>query len=217
MKSDLKKKAIELRKQGLSYKDILKVVAVSSGTISLWLRDVELTATQKERLSNRSRSQGLGKNGNQKKWEKKREMLKSEYKPPFDNPKFMLGLGLYLGEGAKYNNSLTSVANCDWVLLKIFTEWLKEFFFEDFERFSVYIHHYFPEKDKEIRIYWSNALEIPLADFTKSGFHISKSSQHKKGHVLLQGTAQVRARGKGVWKIRQKIQKEIDELSRKNR
>ena len=55
MKSNLKAKAIELRRQGQSYSDILKVVNVSKGTISLWLRNVELTQEQKGRLTNRSR------------------------------------------------------------------------------------------------------------------------------------------------------------------
>ena len=125
----------------------------------------------------------------------------------------MLGLGLYLGEGSKYNQSTTSMSNCDPTLLKICISWLKEFFSDDFDKFSIYVHHYYPERDNEIRNYWSERLQIPLLNFTKSGFDVSISGRNKKGNTLLYGTVQVRVRGRGSWRVRQKIQKAIEVLN----
>ena len=42
--------AIRLRKKGLSYKEILEQVPVAKSTLSLWLRDIPLDQTQKDRL-----------------------------------------------------------------------------------------------------------------------------------------------------------------------
>ncbi len=47
MKLKEKKKARKLRKKGKSYSEILKKVKVSKSTLSVWLRDIKLTAEQK--------------------------------------------------------------------------------------------------------------------------------------------------------------------------
>jgi len=47
------KKAIELRKKGLSYSEILKCVPVAKSTLSLWLRSVGLSKKQRQRLTDK--------------------------------------------------------------------------------------------------------------------------------------------------------------------
>ena len=47
MKYAEKIEAVRLRKEGQSYKTILKQVKVSKSTLSMWLRDIELTQKQK--------------------------------------------------------------------------------------------------------------------------------------------------------------------------
>lgn len=47
VKLDQKNLAISLRKEGVSYNEIRKKINVSKGTLSLWLRDIELTQIQK--------------------------------------------------------------------------------------------------------------------------------------------------------------------------
>ncbi len=47
-KKEERKKAIQLRKKGLSYSKILKQVPVAKSTLSLWLRSVGLTKRQKK-------------------------------------------------------------------------------------------------------------------------------------------------------------------------
>jgi hypothetical protein len=42
-----KEKAIKLRKSGATYSEVLREVPVSKSTLSLWLRDVGLSKTQK--------------------------------------------------------------------------------------------------------------------------------------------------------------------------
>ncbi len=211
MKSNEKKLAIELRKQGKSYKEIISLVPVSKWTLSRWLQKVELTEEQIKRLSDKSRTQGIISGYKSREiWDNKRQTLKDLYRPPIDNPKFMIGLGLYWGEGTKFDASTTSMGSSDWVMLKTFINWINDFFSDDFSHFTVKLGHYYPERDDEIKRFWSNELEIDLSHFIKSSFSIPKSSQRKKGNILPYGTAQVRVAGKGRWKIRQKIEKSLE-------
>src|SRR3989338_3668818 len=50
MKSQTKKQAVILRKQGHSLKDISVILSVSKSTCSLWLRNVTLSYKARERL-----------------------------------------------------------------------------------------------------------------------------------------------------------------------
>ena len=56
MKKALKERAIELRKQGLSYNEILLQIDVAKSSLSLWLRDIKLTKEQKNRLKKKKES-----------------------------------------------------------------------------------------------------------------------------------------------------------------
>jgi hypothetical protein len=50
-KPEEKRRAIELRRQGLSYREILEQVPVAKATLSLWLRSVGLSQPQRQRLA----------------------------------------------------------------------------------------------------------------------------------------------------------------------
>src|SRR3989338_4787727 len=45
--------AVKLRNKGLSYRAILKKIKVSKSTLSIWLREIELTDEQKNKLLNK--------------------------------------------------------------------------------------------------------------------------------------------------------------------
>jgi orotate phosphoribosyltransferase-like protein len=60
-RSELKNKAVEFRKKGLSYSEILEHIHVSQSSLSLWLKDVKLTDEQKLRLNEKGdRARKLG-------------------------------------------------------------------------------------------------------------------------------------------------------------
>jgi hypothetical protein len=106
-----------------------------------------------------------------------------------------------------------SLANSDPEIAIRFMSWIKMFFAGEFERFTVCIHHYQQGSDLEIKEYWKDKLKISDSDFIKSQFQASRSSQHKKGQTLPWGTVHITLRGKGVWKIRQKIEKAMEIVS----
>lgn len=202
-----KELAIKLRREGKSYREIRAIIPVSKSTLSDWVGNIELTEEQKDLLKQRSVTQGvLGGKAHQEIWDKRREKIKSEYVVPNDVG-FALGLGIYWGEGHKHSLSAVGLTNCDPKVLKIFKRWIETYFVGDFDRFSVSVHHYYPERDLEIKKYWASELELSPKCFIKSQFEKSCRSFGKKGNTLTWGTVQVRVCGKGVWRIRQKIEK----------
>jgi len=56
VKSTEKCKAIALRRQGLSYREVLAQVPVAKSALSLWLRELLLSKRQKQRLTEKKKA-----------------------------------------------------------------------------------------------------------------------------------------------------------------
>ena len=54
-KDDVRERAVAMRKDGLSYREIRDRLGVSKSTLSLWLRDFELTEEEQDRLAEMKR------------------------------------------------------------------------------------------------------------------------------------------------------------------
>lgn len=211
MKSEEKKQAFELRIQGWSYGRISEKLNVSKGTISLWLRDHPFSEELKIKLQEQNwRVDSIVAGRRYKEiWDERRQKVFGSYEPPLYDPQFMLGLGLYWGEGSKSTRSTrsaTSLSNTDPGLLRNFILWCKTYF--AVSNFSAAIQHHDESKLKESEIYWSKEFNLPLSCFTKSVIAISKSSL-KKRNTLPYGTARINAKGKNIWEVRCKIEKAL--------
>lgn len=130
-----KKKAIELRKQGLSYNEILNNVSVAKSTLSLWLRDVGLAKRQKQRLTEKRRIAQL--KGSQVKRQQRLDRSKDiKYKALNEIGKItqrelkLLGSALYWAEGARQKETNVServaFSNSDPYMIMLFLQWLKK-------------------------------------------------------------------------------------------
>ncbi len=51
MKKEEQVKSVELRKDGMSLNEIASKLNVSKSSVSLWVRNIELTAAQRKKLS----------------------------------------------------------------------------------------------------------------------------------------------------------------------
>lgn len=206
-----KEKAVELRRKGCTYNEISKELNVNKSTLSGWLSSLVLTKEEEIALGKKCRFASIS-NGKKciERWNARREQVKNEYSPPLNDPFFMLGIGLYWGEGDKYSKSTVGLSNSDPSIARIFIKWIMKFFKEDFEKFSIRVQHYDVAQDEKIKNYWSKELGVPLSFFQKSYYAISRAS--KKLRYLQYGTIKIIVNGKGVWKTRQKIQKALDIL-----
>lgn len=198
-----------LREQGLSYSEIRNIVHVSKGTLSVWLRNVKLNEQLRENLKKKC---GHGRSGPKSRlaWDNKRLQVRKNYEPPFNEPLFLFGLALYWGEGTKHSPNTVEMVNTDPQILCAYIAWSRRFFMTPSHRFSVTVHHHHGIKnDQVILLHWSTALGLPLTAFTKC-VHVkprSRAESNCDGH----GTAQIKIAGSGIWKIRARIQKAIEE------
>ncbi len=211
MKVEEKRKALKLRSQGFSYREILEKVNVSRGTLSLWLRDYILTEKQIQRLKSlgdqaRERT-GITKKKNLNRIRKK---IYDDYHPFYTDPFYMLGLGIYMGEGARYNLNTTSLSNTSHKILFIFKKWLKKYFFKDGFQMYPYLHLYADIDINKAKEWWSKKLKIKIEKFKKPIIAVSCASKGKRKNILKYGTCNLRLGGKGNWKVRIKIQKAMD-------
>lgn len=135
MKSNLRERVINLRKEGLSYSEILKKIPVAKSTLSLWLRSVGLSKKQEQRLTERklaSMARGA-KRKREIRLERSLEIEKSaknEVKKLIHDPLWLTGTILYWGEGSKekpWKSARVSLSNMDVDAHRLFLIWLKKF------------------------------------------------------------------------------------------
>jgi intein-encoded DNA endonuclease-like protein len=157
-KLEEKLKARKLRKQGLSYKEIIEKVKVSKDTISRWCRDIKLTDKQLLRLYEKKKSAGLrGCIIGAKKQQEKRELLtKQLFQQGIEEigklskrERFIIGVALYAGEGTKTDRRC-EFANSDPRLIKFMSNWFKEFCGFSLIKFrgAIWLHEGLNEKIK---------------------------------------------------------------------
>jgi transposase-like protein len=211
--SEKKRQAVALRKRGWSYTEIAKKIHVSMSSLSLWLHDVSLTPEHRERLTWKMQKNGrLGARRVREQWEERRRSITETYEPPLNDPSFMLGLGLYWGEGKKCSESAVSLSNTSAEILRTFILWIKRHFAEHDTSFSVYLQHHQGEgNDLTVVQHWSEALGIHASAFSRC-HHVKPRSDHPPRR-LGYGVAHVSVRGRGVWIIRQKIKIALERVA----
>jgi len=128
-KMEESKKAINLRKRGHSYSEILKEVPVAKSTLSLWLRSVGLSKRQEQRLTEKKFAAALkGAQMRRKLRLTITEEIKNEAKDEIgsisNRDLWLIGIILYWAEGAKQKEHNPSqkvkFSNSDPKAIKIF-------------------------------------------------------------------------------------------------
>lgn len=184
-----KEKAINLRKNGCSYSEILKKVPVAKSTLSLWLRDVGLAKRQKQRLTQK-RLAALKRGGETKRrqrieiTEKIRNKAEKEIRSISKKDLWMIGIALYWGEGhkEKFRASPVRFGNSDPDMIKIFLKWLFEICKISKKEicFRIYLHETAERKLNEVQKYWSKTTGFPIHNFQKITWKKAKIKTNRK-------------------------------------
>lgn len=190
-KKNEKNRAINLRKQGLSYSEILKEVLVAKSTLSLWLRDVGLSKIQKHTLTQKKLEASI--KGGQKKRNQRLErtlqikkQANNEIGEIDKNVIKLLGAFLYWAEGSKQKSHSVSTgvkfSNSDPLMINFFYKWLLEVCEVDSKSiyFELYIHE---NSDIEVaRKYWSKFIPITESDWFPVRWKKNKVSSKRKNN-----------------------------------
>ncbi len=129
-KPEKRNAARKLRAKGWSVKQIKKRLGVSRASVSVWVRDVELSQVQQDRLANRRR-QG-GRRGNRQVIRHSDELVNRARREAADqwdglrrDPSFLFGLAVYVAEGYKSGRSKISICNTDPSVLRLALRFLE--------------------------------------------------------------------------------------------
>lgn len=193
-----KEKALQLRKQGYSYSYIAKATGLSKSTLSYHLATLPYTpnAHTKKNISNAKLA------SNKSKYEKKltaiasaQKVAKKEIGTLSDRDLFLLGIGLYIGEGSKTQN-LVRLVNADPKVIRLFIAWLHLLGLQE-DNIALRIHLY-PDSDiQSSEQYWLQETNLPKTSLQRPCIDTRLNKDRKRNKVHANGTAHVTVRANG--------------------
>ncbi len=187
MKVIEKEKARILRKSGYSINQIVKEMKFSKASVSVWVRDIILTKKQKKRLSERGRSvESVEKRRINRLFNEnaRRQIIIDEAKKDFSSISLeqlkLIGIILYLGEGAKTPRGMARLSNSDPLIIKIIMRFFREICNVPENKFRGHIHTFEHADIDKTERYWSKITGIPRGQFFKTYAKPSSASLQKR-------------------------------------
>ena len=184
----------DLRREGLSYGEIMDLIPVKKSTLATWCSDVDLTEDQIAAIKERRAPEpGIRRNTN---WRRRqeirelREVARSLVPELAADSLWVAGLVLYWAEGAKTGGEV-SLANTDPRALRLFVHWIRTYVNPSAE-FSLKLHLHEGNDEEAARLYWQKETGLFEANFHKT-FIKPKGTGHRKNH-LKHGICTVRMR-----------------------
>lgn len=167
-KTEERIKAIELRRQGFSYSEILKKVPVAKSSLSLWLRSVGLSRQIKHVLTEKKRLSAL--RGSLARHNQRIVLTNKIFQETAKDIKniskrelWLMGVMLYWAEGSKQKDhhpgSGVIFGNSDPLMIGLFLKWLFEIAHIKKEqiKFEIYIHENSKNSLENVKKFWANA------------------------------------------------------------
>lgn len=194
MKTKERKRARELRLKGWSIKDIYTELGVGKGSVSVWVRDIELTVEQTSKLSKRSHSREVEERRRITRLTRENarrqvvvDQAKAEITDISNQALFFIGISLYWAEGSKTRRGIVELTNADPALIQVGMQFFRKICRVPEEKFRghVILH---PHLEKErAEGYWSTVSGISTSQFFKTSMQQSRASK-KKRDTLPYGT-----------------------------
>jgi transcriptional regulator with XRE-family HTH domain len=186
------------REEGLSVREIQRRLKVSKSSVSLWVRDVPLTADQLEalrRINGRHPRQLKAAARNAELGRARRRVYQAEGRALARRGEALHASGcmLYWAEGDKNRNS-ARIANSDPEVLRFFVRFVRTYFGVDGARIRVTCNLFADhlERQREVEQFWLDTLGLPHSSLCRSIVNVySKYSEKKRRNRLPYGTCRL--------------------------
>jgi transcriptional regulator with XRE-family HTH domain len=206
-----KNKAIYYRKKGFSYGLISTKTGVSKSTLSDWLKEIPYNPnkeTIKRIGSARLKSAQKKSLARVENIKEMKDLATKDIGKLDKRDVFMLGLGLYWGEGNKSYNH-TRVVNSDPDIIISSIKWFKEICGLNNKNFTISLALY-PDSDiNKCLNFWSKKTGIPIKNFRKTQVDKRKDKSPKKRGKLPYGTAHLHIIANGEKKFGVELHRRI--------
>jgi len=195
----IREKAINYRKRGYSYSMISDKLGLAKSTLSDWLKEI-LYKPNREVLKRiqlaPAKSAEIVHNRKVATITKIKTLAKKELGQLTKRDLWLLGIGLYLGEGSKLYEH-TRILNSDPEIIKIAIKWFREICGLENENFIPSVHLYPDNNIKETIKYWSRITGIPETQFAKTQIDRRLNKSGKKKRKLPYGTLHLQIKSCG--------------------
>src|SRR3989344_2610507 len=209
--ASLKEKAVKYRKRGYFYNMISQKIRVNKSTLSNWLSRLPFSPNKEviERIGlAKLKSASFKHTQKMKEIEEMRGLAKKDLGKITERDLWILGIGLYLGEGSKAYENL-GFSNSDPEIIKILVAWFKKNCHLKNKNFNPYIHTY-PDNDiKKTINYWSKITGIPKKQFCKTYIDKRTDKLRIKRKTLPYGTIDLRIRTCGEKECGKRLHRRI--------
>lgn len=187
------------REQGLPLNEIARIAGVSKSSVRYWVRDIELTDAQHERLRAMNPAYNRQLNGSKtiaRRSRAKRRAAQEHGRALAQKrePLHVAGCMLYWGEGAKSPKTQVCFSNSDPEMVKLFVKFLRTYFDIQPENIRISCHLFADhvERKRQIERYWLDVAGLSDESLRKSVVNLySRSSKRKRVNKLPYGTCQV--------------------------
>lgn len=206
-----KERAQKLRVLGYSIGDIAKQLAVSKSTVSLWCRDIQLSAAAKTRIAQKGNSKATV--GLLAYSETKRQVRQARTKANTnrgiqrtgtltERDLWCIGLGLYWGEGYKRGNREFGFTNSEPDMIQFYIHWLRAVFAvpKDQLILRVSINQQHQHRINAVEAYWSTLTRIPRTQFTKASLIKTTAKKQYNNTEKHFGTLRIKVRKGNKWR-----------------
>lgn len=189
MRAKERSRARLLRERGCSVREIAKDINCAKSSVSGWVRDISLTDEQIQRLKT-NQDKGRAKAANHPNSPKqaqariRNEIIKLRAKDvpaqcSIDLLK-IVGSALYWAEGYKASLNMVNFSNTDPHMVSIMMKFLRIVCKVPENKFRGAVHMHSSLNRNKAEKFWSLISGIPIAQFHKTQFGISRASKHKR-------------------------------------
>jgi transposase-like protein len=186
------------REEGAPIKEIARRVGVAPSSVSVWVRDIELTPAQEQELLRRNPAYNRQLSGTTIQAANRRAeriaYQEAGRRLALQGDAFhVAGCMLYWAEGEKDRNAVR-FSNSDPEMVRFFVSFLKKYFdLRDEEiRITCYLFADHVERQQAVERFWLDVAQLPQHSLCKSYVNVySKYSQKKRINKLPYGTVRV--------------------------
>ena len=171
-----KNKALELRKNGLSYGEIREIIPVSKGVLSGWFKDLNLSANEilvlkqkSEERQHKGRLRASLINTQKRIIKEERVFMYAEDKFNLlkEDSMFLLGIALYWAEGSKRTGEFQFI-NSDPDMILFMYKWIQKYLDIDKKIIKARLFTHKVEDFENHLPFWADILSIKTSEFQKT-------------------------------------------------
>jgi hypothetical protein len=189
----IKARALEYRKEGYSYNMISQRLGLAKSTLSDWLSDVPYIPNQEalERIqTGPSKSAQRSHAKRMEETKRAKDLARKELGALIKRDLWMIGIGLYLGEGTKSYDHVR-IVNSDPGIIRLGIKWLTQICGVPTTHISLRIHAYPDTDTKETLQYWMKITRLPQGQFKKISIDKRTGKMAIKNRKLPHGTLHI--------------------------